>query len=107
MTSWTSASMLAIGLLRSISLQAVSHRSSASRRSDRDMPGSSGSKIPERAVRRIYWISSELTMTLFSLRQAHWHAWMSRGAKVGDNFDKEFIRKREEGWRRVTGFRRP
>lgn len=79
---WISASTLAIGLLRSISLQEVSHRSSAWRRLGRDMPGLSGSKTPERAVRKIYLVSCELTMTLFSLRQVHWHAWMSRGRSL-------------------------
>ena len=29
-----------------------------------------------------------------------------KGAKVGDDFDEEFIRKREEVWRRVMGFSR-
>jgi hypothetical protein len=29
-----------------------------------------------------------------------------KGAKVGDYFDEEFITKREEVWRRVTGLRR-
>jgi hypothetical protein len=28
------------------------------------------------------------------------------GAKVGDDFDEEFIRKREEVWRRVMGLRK-
>jgi len=29
-----------------------------------------------------------------------------KGAKVGDNSDEEFIGKREEVWRRVTGLRK-
>jgi len=61
-----------------ISLQAVSHHSSASRRSVRDMPGSSGSKIPVSA-------------------SAH--------DIVGEDFDEDFIEERDEQRRRHYGGR--
>jgi hypothetical protein len=99
----TGASMLAFGSRRSNSIHAVSHRSRALRRSGRDRPGSSGSKTPVRAVRDTYWSCCELTMSSFSWRHVHRHAWISEGERLENISMRSSLESEKRGGGDIVG----